>query len=270
MKLFAKKPETDDLHSLNEKEIQKRLYGKYHREGNSNPNIGRSSVNTTGTPLEIPEVSRAHSFSSQTKSLLVRAGSSLFVFLKKVPWKLLGIVSAALIATVVAFQVFSFLFAKIKTLPKPVGRSLSISHLSKPAAPHKIAPRILESKKEVTVRETPKVEAVAQKMVFSQSAIRSDSPLSLPKQIETARKKYYTIQICTYQREHDARQLTEELKNADLPAYYLKILSSQQQIPHYVVFLSKEDTYAEASARLREFRKTQQFQKFSDSFVRSL
>ena len=269
MKLFSKKTETDNLHTLNEKEIQKRLYGKYHREGNSNPGIGRSGSGAMPPQLEIPEVSRPFSFSNQLKNSLAQTRNFLFVFVKKIRWKFLATVTAALIVAVILFQVFSFLFTKIKTLPKPFHFSSKVSHLNKRAAAHKVTPRSAEPKKEAAAVKAIAAE-MPQKAMPVPSVIVPSSPLSLPKPPEALKKRYYSVQICTYQREQDAKQLVEELKNADLPAFHLRILSSQQPFPHYVVFLGKEKTYADANVLLREFRKTQHFQKFPDSFVRSI
>jgi len=86
----------------------------------------------------------------------------------------------------------------------------------------------------------------------------------------TDQQKAYAIQVCTYQRERDAQQLTNELRGLNFSAFYQRILSPDQKIPFYLVFLGRTESYAAAKAQLEQFRRTALYQKFTDSFVRSI
>ncbi len=267
MKLFSRKPEADTLRTLDEKEIQKRLYGRYHRDSTVPTNSSNSNVNVTYPKLEIKVPSKSVSISTRVKDVLTHLQNSFSSVLKTFPWKLAGIVSVAFIISIVSFKALSFWLSRSKETSH---HPRSITHVSKSA--HGVYPAIVkprEVKKELVKTEAPKKPVT--KSTISAPIATSISPLSpaTPTE-ETRRKKYYSVQICTYQREQDAKQLTEELKNSGLPAFYLRTLSAQQQIPHYVVFLGKEETYAGASTYLKDFRRTQHFQKFPDSFIRSI
>ena len=256
------------MHTLDEKEIQKRLYGKYHRETGSSVH-NTSNPNATLPRLEIPKVSKPPFFSESFKSTFASAWNSFFVFLKKIPWRFTAIIVGGLILAIALLQGLSFWFAKMKAAPHRIHHAAHVvksEHLVR-----KTSVKAIEAKKETVRVETlkKKIEPRTEPVAALPIAIPAP-PLSPAQAGETIKKRYYSVQICTYQREQDAQQLTDELKNMSFHAFYLRILSSQQQIPHYVVFLGKEDTYSEASARLKEFRKTQQFQKFSDSFIRSI
>ena len=89
-----------------------------------------------------------------------------------------------------------------------------------------------------------------------------DKPLS-----EASKKAYYAVQICTYQKETDAKALEEELKRSNFSAFSLRM---QGKIPYYVVFIGKDESYAGANEKLKEFRASDQYQKFPDAFIRSI
>jgi len=269
VKLFSKKSESEILRTLDEKEIQKRLYGKYHREEvPSSPN-NHSNVTATLPRLEIPKVSKPVPFSERLKSFFAYVQDLFSPFLKAFPWRFTGIVIGGLVLAVFLLQGLSFWFSKMKSTPH---YTRHIARATKgERAIRKVNVKPVEPKKETFRSEAPKkkVESRTESSAVLPIAIPAP-PLSPVQAEESLKKKYYSVQVCTYQREQDAQQLTEELKRMGLPAFYLRFLSSQQQIPHYVVFLGKEETYSGANARLKEFRKTQQFQKFPDSFIRSV
>lgn len=237
MKIFSKKSEVESLHALNEKEIQKRLYGRYHRE--AMPAGEKPSTNNAARAvpeLEIPDISRSFSFSNRLKAFPARFQNAFLSFWQKFPWKFSGFLIGFLVAFVILFQVFSSWFGKVKAVPPASG----LNAVNEPA------PLALPVKKVEVSLPRPTIQAQA------------------------PRKSYYAVQICTYQREGDARQLTRVLESLNFPAFYLHNLSAQERITFYTVFLGKEETYAAAKARLNEFRKTEASQKFPDSFIRSL
>lgn len=83
-------------------------------------------------------------------------------------------------------------------------------------------------------------------------------------------QKFYTVQVCTYQRERDAQDLVHQLQGMGLPAFSQKTSARDQGIALHLVFLGRSATYAEAKNQLEEFRKSSLFHKFSDSFIRSV
>ena len=268
MKLFSKKSEADTLHTLDEKEIQKRLYGRYHRETTVPVHHFNSNVNAAYPKLEIKAPSKAVPLSTRFNDFLMRLKGPFSSFFNTFPWKLAGIVSAGLVISIVLFQALSFWLSRLKEVSLDHSRNVT-AHASKTRHVANTKPE--DTKERLQKAQVPKKSRTTESATLGSIATTFQSPLSLAKPIEvTLKKKYYSVQICTYQREQDAKQLTEELKDSNLSAFYLRIPSSQQQMPHFVVFLGKEETYAGAGARLKDFQKTQHFQKFPDSFVRSV
>ena len=247
MKFTLKKTETGSLHPLNEKEIQKRLYGRYHRDDttsaadpNCNSTLPKAEIRNTSRPSFSLTVWFAN-FTGRLQGLFLKFG-------RKFPWKFSVIVTGSLIVSVVLLQALSAWFGKVRinsqTPSEPVVNKLvSASPI----------------KKSIEVAAPP-----------SLSAAPAARPAATTVDKGVQRKRYYAVQVCTYERETDAQQLTNELKGLNFPAFHLRFPSSQQGLTHYVVFLGKEETYATANAKLNEFRKTKDFQRFPDSFIRSI
>ncbi|MBI4357871.1 MAG: SPOR domain-containing protein [Candidatus Omnitrophica bacterium] len=226
---------------MNEQEIQKRLYGRYHRDSASSV---KNLTNSTA-PHQVKVVAPEESISF-SDWLRAHVRAPLRQFLQRIPWKFAAIVTITLIAMIVGLQMISFWFGQLKAASDA----------------REISPRAdVQVKKETAeVRVETKRPAASLASPASMVAISQETP----------KKKYYAVQVCTYQREQDALQLIEELKNSRFPAFYVRLPSRQQKTLYYVVFLGKEETYQAASAKLKEFRKTQIFQRFSDSFIRSI
>lgn len=257
MKLFLKKSREESLHTLDEKEIQKRLYGKYHRDA---PPKAQSNVPGALRKIEISSHLKPAVLLQEMENSSSSAPTNFIGLFQKFPWKFAGILTAALITTIVLLQLLSFWFSKLRiahheSRPEKVMRS---------ALPAVQLPREIKKSQANSV-PTFHPQAITPVVVQPNVSRSNDSQISLPRQ------RYYAVQICTYQREEDSAQLVAELKRLNFHAFFRRSPASQPGGPtHYEVFLSKEETYAAANARLNEFRKTNQFQKFSDSFIRSL
>ncbi|OGW87112.1 MAG: hypothetical protein A3C35_06955 [Omnitrophica bacterium RIFCSPHIGHO2_02_FULL_46_11] len=261
MKLFLKKPRLEEIHTLDEKEIQKRLYGKYHRETqeknqNKKTTVPASKIEFSNPlkPAPTPQVNES--------STADKFGKLPRIF-QSFPWKFSFLLTAALLVTVTSLQLLSFWFSKMK-IPSARTRSKTISlppaRLS--ARPSVESPKPAAKKSETSVTNSPRTQTAA-------PAIPAIIAPSAPAQITPPKQRYYAVQVCTYQREEDAARLVTGLKDLNFPAFFRRT-TSQQGMTHYEVFLSKDVTYAAANSRLGEFRKTHQSQEFPDSFIRSL
>ena len=241
MKLFSKKSDSEPLKTLNEREIQVRLYGKYHADSSK---ITAASTNTT-VPHKVEVKSRlAPSCSSQLsqKALPFNFSALFFKFQKRFPWRFSGLLIGSVIGGVFVFQLLSFWMGTLSR------SSQSASTSVRKTTPNQIQASTVEVKNKPIIEAKPTPSRV------------SDTP----------KKKYYAVQVCTYFRESDARELTQELTALNFPAFYQHVSSGGQNVHHYVVFLGKEETYSAAEAKLEAFKKTKRFQSFPDSFIRSV
>ncbi|MBI4372979.1 MAG: SPOR domain-containing protein [Candidatus Omnitrophica bacterium] len=246
MKLFEKKINGESLQTLDEKEIQKRLYGRYHLETASKAAVSKahhSKIPSLELPKtlkpSVPSASFIKGFASQIQGAFVSG-------IKKFPWALAGIVLAALTLSIISLQILSIWFGTVRE-----------------SAPEKNTVR--ESKIEVS--SSKPVPAGSSSALSSATVTERERPTPIS---ALPQKRYYAVQVCTYQKESDAVRLTDELKNENFDAFYLRMASSQQRQPHYVVFLGKEETYAATNSKLNAFKKSRYFQQFSDSYIRSI
>ena len=245
--LLSRKAKENSLGTLDEKQIQERLYGKYHRENNSGPTPS-VRIGQPPDPKEfVPGEQRNHLF-EEWKALRNAWGQAIRQFFNGFPWKAVASIEIALIAAVLIVQSVSQWMSNQRlsgSMREFQTQSKPIQTLKAPAA------------------------APALKVVSSQRISSSSEPPP-PPSLPVIKQKYYAVQICTYQREKDAEALVKQLQALHFPAFYKRTLSEQERIALFVVFLDRAETYAQAKSQLSEFRKTELFQQFSDSFIRSL
>jgi len=252
VKLFDKKVTGDSLRSLNEEEIQKKLYGTFHKT-TTIKNTGSSFTKTV--PFMRPKLMEKKD--SELLLALNAFKNKLFLSLKSFPWKFSLIVIGLVISSVYSFQFFSTAihnFAKEREAKKHAAVSLQAEK----------AKNKIESAKDKSAEDSKVVAKKADEPVAMIPAVQNENPLELPK------KPYYAVQICTYQKESDAKGLSGELKKSNFDAFYLKMQGPQNKVPYFVVFLGKDESYSGANRSLKEFRRSEQFQKFPDAFIRSL
>ncbi|MBI1978052.1 MAG: hypothetical protein HYS55_04805 [Candidatus Omnitrophica bacterium] len=229
---------------LNEEEIQKKLYGRYHK-GTGTQKAEGPRVNVNTQQLVIKTSSQSVPVSTRLKVWVIRITSQMGLLLKKFPWKLFSVVTVLLVLAILGFQHIPNWFLKGKPPLAQAGRMTG----------GKISVEPIQSRK---ASET-----------IDSSSVTLTKPEAETRETTTSKKRYFAVQICTYQREQDARQLTGRLHSMNFPAFYSKS-SSSRGLSHYVVFLSKEESYAQANSKLAQFRRTSEFRKFSDAFIRSL
>lgn len=258
MKLLSKKSNSEPLKSLNEREIQERLYGKYHADSSKTTT---SSVNTPALPKMEIKNRLEPTFSSQPST---KIGSSNFSagflkLLKHFPWKFSSIMFGSLVGAIFALQLLSFWMGTL-------GKSSRLSHQpTQKIAPNQNQGSVVNIKAPISEIK-PKPEPVPPQ---ASAPVLEMKPVP-PKPVEEApKKKYYAVQVCTYFQESEARELTQKLKTLNFHAFYQRG-SSNQNINHYLVFLGKEDTYSAAQAKLEGFKKSKEFRSFPDSFIRSV
>lgn len=220
MIFISKKTSENPLRSLNEEEIQKKLYGKFHKSSQSqNP----SSFNTSS-------VLRPQAAQTEPQESYLKKGVDA---LKSIPWKFTLITVGVVIVTIYLFQGMSEFFHQLSERKS-------------------VAPPVIEESVLVTPpKATPVVKTEASKTV------------AIPK------KNYYAVQICTYQKESDAKTLENELNKLGFTAFNLR-MQGQHQTSYYVVFVGKNESYSSANNALKEFRKSEQYQRFPDAFIRSV
>ncbi|GEM_PF-4051471 len=248
MKVFLKKPSVDSLHSLNEEEIQKKLYGTYHKN--------TSSINTGGSTFTRPAVA---SFTGEKRPQpaafhfnfwppVKSSFAYLTKWLKLFPWKFSILITGLLICSISLFQFLS--------------SSLSHFHWTNKKTEKIVSTQMVDSSP-----ETQSSKSVTTKKI---DMIQEKTSTVTEKTTEVPKKSYYAVQICTYQKEADAKALTAELKTSKFSAFYERMQSTQNKTPYYVVFLGKDESFAHATSNLKSFRKSEHYQKFPDAFVRSV
>ena len=148
----------------------------------------------------------------------------------------------------------------------------AIHNLSKPKeSEHQSAnPPLVSSKTAEKSKIKTNLPSIAQDKENRQPQQEPSNQVQNTKLPDTAKKSFYAVQICTYQKESDAKSLSQELKNSNFSAFYLKMQGSQNKNPYFVVFLGKDESYAGANQELKQFRNSEQYQRFPDAFIRSI
>src|SRR3989338_2073599 len=209
VKFFSNKGPVSSLRPLEEKDIQKRLYGRYHRDSireAKNP----ISASKSDLKLEITGLKKERSGAAAFKVFLKKSLELAVMVAKSIPWKFTALISVALIATVVLFQLFSFVAAKSR---------------------HAKEERVSQTKASAVER----IETRKKREPILKS---ENSPLSqVTREAKQEKVKYYAVQVATYQREEDALGLQENLKALGFSsAFYLASQSARQRSPLYGVF----------------------------------
>ena len=300
--VFRKKRSSSSVKPLNEKEIQKKLYGHYHKEvssiqvleeetprkftGPAAPSAAKLEEKTA--PFDFPKlpensVAKSHvlanSFSRpqsvDSKKRIEQSRINLVSWFRSLTsarsWRTTGIVIAICIVVVIFVGI-------------PRNGSVSKREISqKQAAPSSTAETINSNinhtpPQSTTVQKTP---AGAQTTVSSERAQiilkqDSDSAAQFPPQGVSrhggAGDKIFAIQVCTYRSVSDAQNLVERLQVLKLPVYYQGFPSEDGTTTpkFYIVLLGKYTTYNEAQNKLTEFKSLPTAKEFSDAYIRRL
>lgn len=236
MKFFVKKISEESLHVLNEEDIQKKLYGTYHKVQTNSASHKAPIYATLGSKPYRPWAN------INFKPII----NLVLQWVKSFPWKV-----ALLSLAGIVFAVYSLQFI-----------SNSFQSLTKPKVKNE---QVVTTNEPVNQKSDVSKPATVQKSTHKLASVDLENQTAV-----SLRKTYYAVQVCTYQKLSDALNLVAELKRAHFPAFHMRIPASQSKIPYYVVFLGKDAEYAQANAKLKEFRRSDQRQKFPDAFIRSI
>lgn len=237
---FLRKPSGDSLQSLNEEEIQKKLYGTFHKN-TASPSSSVTFNRPQNVPFTRPKRIEKPAFNVLVLDLKIRIGK-LIKMIQSFPWKFFILVTGCVLLFIYAFQFLSG----------------AIQHVSKTR----------EAKQQAKLMASQSTGQSTTTLVPSQGVL--SPPNQHEKLADPVKKSYYAVQICTYQKENDAKALANELKNSNFSAFYQRMQGGQNKTPYYVVFLGKNESYAGANEKLKEFRSSDQYQKFPDAFIRSI
>ncbi|OGW82172.1 MAG: hypothetical protein A3G33_10625 [Omnitrophica bacterium RIFCSPLOWO2_12_FULL_44_17] len=279
------------MSTLNEKEIQEKLYGKYLK-GTMPVSEKQESISLRPTVEKPAEPNVVHVDLNRVWENAVKVFPTILQettkFLQQVPWRFVGVLAGAVITAIVFIQLISFtldkisgIFSHAKSKKQTVSESTEsagskvLSSFSR-ADLHKKSDAL-----EKKVKNELETKAVTSEVVSSHEASlpESDSVNSgLPVTSQTAvsdgsvarKQKFYAVQICTYQKEADAQKLSGVLKGLNFSPFFRKVDMPQQGTFYYEVYLGRSEDYVSAKAQLEDFKQTELFQKFSDSFIRSL
>ena len=230
--------------ALDEKQIQERLYGQY-RKGTLPLTEKADSVELLPRLESSIKKERVAPF-RWVKPLLTQGAQLIARVWKMIPWRAVSILAGSLIASAILFQTLLLLITKVKTVSLATKRQV----MSPAALPQTPVPP--------SVKQSSNVSAT--------TAGGSRVPIAAQNQL--VKQREYAVQVCTYEREEDARQLVNQLTRLNFSPFYRRTTSVLDKT-RYEVFLGREKTYANAKALLDQFRKTKPFQNFSDAFIRS-
>lgn len=250
MNLLSHKSKENSLGTLDEKQIQERLYGKYHKGNHPNAAPQVRTEPPAISPKGLTPPPKKIELYQEWKALSHEWAEAFNHFAKGFPWKVVGSIGIALIASVLVAQNVGQWLANWNSLDS----DKEFRQTSQGPESSKLA-----------VRAAP---APVKKALLPQELSRSEGIVSPT--LPVVKQKHYAVQVCTYQRTKDAEELVKQLQALHFSAFYKQSASREERIPLYVVFLDRAETYAQAKAQLDEFRKTALFQKFSDSFILSL
>jgi len=266
--LLFKKEKPDQSHVLGEKEIQERLYGNYHRPERAKSvatterpreSFNNSSQSVTQAPVPVAEPKVP--FGERVRSAWTKFEPGLESFLKSFPWKFAAMVIGGLVAVILFFQGVTYVFEGASHWLEE-RRESSEARLAEKEA-------IAERADKEAARAAEERDAIEEARVSSagDASMSELPPVGTP---TTVSAKSYGVQVCTYQRENDARRLVAQLKNSNFDAFYRESRSRALGIPFFEVFLGRANSYQIAKDHLATFKQSNLHTDFQDSFIRSL
>lgn len=270
------KREAAGLRPLSEKEIQKKLYGSYFEEtAKAEPETPVSTpvgeVNRkarVGVKKPLPGISFKPVSNFPWRKILnvsLEAGEALGGTIKRalgripIRWGAGAAVVAALFFGTFALNLYRTRSMKSSQVPalRPASSLTAGSSSAGVALPSPLADPDSET------ADPPAV--LLPKPRRAPDAIRRRAP-------EPSRptvRKPYVIQVATYANARDAEALSARLVQAGLPAFTQPSSRSSGKTFH-LVFLGRYETFQEAEARFKAFRRQAVSGDFQDSFIRVL
>lgn len=299
---FSKnKAKSESLKTLNEKEIQARLYGQYRGDLKIKspvlPEKKQTNNNSTGfaLPRAVPSTA-SKSVAIETPKPIGRpplgkptsqaSGFSYPPSIRKSPglsrrfqtWLLANLRLAALIGicavgiTSIALAALVFRDRFPQSLKRGATPSASDQIQANQSAEQPASTQLSGS---VAARDAESAQKLASKASAGQvkpaaggTRQTDDTPPSAKP--PTAAHSFYSVQICTYYTEDDAKRLVEKMRGLGLSGFYQSVpnRSGSQQL--FYVMLGRDVNYFDAQARLEQFKKMPIAEDFRDAYVRKL
>ncbi len=276
--LLARSKE-DEMTPLDEKQIQERLYGKYHKEAVKpsagipplKKNDGKQDSNIASDAPKIGEKS------SGGEGMGLPSMGSFMAFLSHVPWKFIGALAGAFVTTLLLVHLISSFVSRVKPEPSDIPAPKT----QKPVVvtPMPGSGRISAStpSRQIAVKEqltTPapvvprpvKTETTASQQITA--PVASPAPVPPAASEDATRGRFYGVQVCTYQRKADAETLVNDLNQKGFNSFFREVPGQQRSF--FVVFLNRSKTYAEAQSVLAKFKAHEASSEFRDAFIRSI
>lgn len=264
------------MNTLDEKQIQERLYGKYHK-GSSNSLTStepkRQSFPTLPVVTKEEKLAQAPVVTENVSVL-----DSILTALSHVPWRFIGILAGAFVVTLLLVNMVAYFLGKTKADhahiaggrlqgPKAVAvEKISSAKTQQPETVKEIVPVV----QKVKLPEGMGSAAKSEKIALAETSAAATTVVAEPtKPLEkVVKQRFYGVQICTYQRQADAQTLVSELNQRGFNAFFKEVPSQQKEF--YVVYLNRSKTYAEAQHALNKFKQSDLHSRFRDSFIRSI
>ena len=142
-----------------------------------------------------------------------------------------------------------------------------VSRHSLNATPHAASQNINTDKvaSEITASSRQNVEmSEAKKTTTERSMVNIRDVVIKPVRTE----RFFSIQICTYRAESDAKKLVGRLEGFNLPAFYTVVPGRQGEGKFYIVFVGKDESYSETNTRLSKFKQLPVSHEFPDAYIR--
>ena len=261
MKFFFVKS-SKSSHVLNEKEIQERLYGHY-RSGTFSTAAENVQVGSGVPKLTIPRPEQSGVLAEWFQILWRTIGITVKTLSGRFSLKFAAVVGSVLILSIVFLQVVSRWFGGAEDRREEISQAASVS-----------LPEVSTKQEAIAARPSRNSSSDSGGAIQA-TAIGEESAVSLENSelsgsAEVRKRKFYAVQVCTYQKEADAGRLVEKLKATHFEPFYRRVMSPRQRIPYYVVFAGQHETFSGAQALLGKFKDSELFGDFSDSFILSL
>ncbi|OGX02995.1 MAG: hypothetical protein A3G87_05020 [Omnitrophica bacterium RIFCSPLOWO2_12_FULL_50_11] len=254
MKFILKTPVKRDLHVLNEREIQERLYGSF-RTGRGSAPGGTIEGEGEMPKLRFSPPGEANHWAKRFQALYARVRNSVTNSSKLIPLRSAGMAAGVVLSGAILFLAVSRWFPSDRSGRQEPGMATGAA--------------LVSSERSAEPRETG-VGLESADTTLPTAVKVNFSPPDETEKLADGMNKVYAVQVCTYQRESDAVRLTKQLQEMNFKPFYRRMVSRQFRTSYYVVFLGQDPTYAGAQSLLRKFQRTDLFTDFSDSFIQSL
>lgn len=266
-----------EMETLDEKQIQERLYGRYHR-GSISSQVAAPTQKQQNVAVSAEKTVKQEITPQAYREVSGGAFDIMIGVLRHIPWKFVGIVAGAFVTTLLLVNMIAYLFGKMKVDSEDGQKSGHVqsvqvekSDVKQSTAVNQIVPiqkvklpEGMSSASSVKTEKVPESNTLTLNPAQVSSGMGADSKASE----NVTKQKFYAVQICTYQRETDAKTLVNELNQKGFKAFIKETHSQQRDF--YVVFLERSKSYTDAKNTLNRFKASDLSSQFQDAFIRSI